>query len=499
MTSQHRRFLTSLALAVGLALCALPPVGSAARAQALQWATQAGGESSDAGSDIATTERGDSYVTGSFEDTATFGQGEPNQTILTAAGDADLFVAKYDSDGALVWAIHAGGTGSGVGGSGIATTELGDSYVTGSFYGTITFGQGEPNETTLTAAGLFWDIFVARYDPDGALLWATRAGSADSSDVGGGVSIIRGGDGYVTGYFQGTATFGQGEPNETTLTSASNDIFVAKYDPDGALAWATQTVGDGSGASGRGIATTNRGDSYVTGGFGGTVIFGQGEPNETTLTSAQGNIFVAKYDRDGALLWATQAGGGAAPGEGGTDIATNDLGDSYVTGHISDSATFGRGEPNETTLTSAQGNIFVAKYDRDGALLWATQPVGGSRHCFGYGIATTEHGDSYVTGVFDHTETFGQGEPNETTLSTLTENGYTESMFLAKYDRDGALLWATQAAQNDSPGLAVSTTRRGDGYVTGDFRGTAIFGQGEPNETTLTSAGGQDIFVAKYR
>jgi hypothetical protein len=493
---RRRRLLASLALAMGVAAGVQLPIGSAARAQALQWATQAGGDSSDEGSAIATSLDGDSYVTGSFEGTATFGEGGPHQTTLAAAGDSDVFVAKYERDGALVWATHAGGIGSGVLGNGIATTELGHSYVTGSFYGTITFGQGEPNETTLTSAG-FWDLFVAKYDRDGAFLWASRASSADT-DTGSGVSIIRGGDGYVTGSFHGTATFGQGEPNETTITGGG--MFVAKYAPDGALLWASQT----NGASGSGIATTELGDSYVTGGFGGTVIFGQDEPNETTLTSAgSSDVFVAKYDRDGALLWATQAGAPGCPGEGGKGIATNDLGDSYVTGHFCSGAIFGRGEPYETTLTSAEGDIFVAKYDRDGALLWATQAVGGSRHCSGNGIATTERGDSYVTGNFDHTETFGKGEPNETTLRTLTESGYTESMFLAKYDRDGALLWATQAHFPGEPrgsgfGLAVSTTRRGDGYVTGFFRGPVTFGQGEPNETTLTSAGG-DIFVAKYR
>ena len=46
-----------------------------------------------------------------------------------------------------------------------------------------------------------------------------------------GVSVLADGSSIVTGYFQGTATFGS-----TTFTSAgSNDVFVAKLDASGDL------------------------------------------------------------------------------------------------------------------------------------------------------------------------------------------------------------------------------------------------------------------------
>jgi hypothetical protein len=38
-------------------------------------------------------------VTGEFSDTATFGAGEANETVLSAAGFHDMFVAKYDRNG----------------------------------------------------------------------------------------------------------------------------------------------------------------------------------------------------------------------------------------------------------------------------------------------------------------------------------------------------------------------------------------------------------------
>ena len=59
---------------------------------------------------IAVDGSGNSYVTGYFQGSATFGQGQANQTTLTAAGGSDIFVAQYDSSGALQWAKRAGGT-----------------------------------------------------------------------------------------------------------------------------------------------------------------------------------------------------------------------------------------------------------------------------------------------------------------------------------------------------------------------------------------------------
>jgi hypothetical protein len=175
--------------------------GSGANAQELDWATSAGGAMADQGNGIATDPRGNGYVTGQFAGTATFGAGEANETVLTAAGGLDVFVAKYAPDGALLWATSAGGTSIDRG-FGIATDRRGNGYVTGDFFGTATFGAGEANETVLTVAGDF-DVFVAKYAPDGTLLWATSAGGT-GLDQGFGIATDRRGNGYVTGDFFGT-------------------------------------------------------------------------------------------------------------------------------------------------------------------------------------------------------------------------------------------------------------------------------------------------------
>ena len=100
-------------------------------------------------------------VTGFFDGSATFGAGETNTTTLSSAGIFDIFVAKYDASGDLVWAKRAGGTDFDEG-LGIAVDVSGNSYVTGFFAGSATFGAGETNATTLTSAGSD-EIFVAKY------------------------------------------------------------------------------------------------------------------------------------------------------------------------------------------------------------------------------------------------------------------------------------------------------------------------------------------------
>ena len=337
----------------------------------------------------------------------------------------------------------------------------GNSYITGFFNGRAIFGLGEANETTLTSTGVniqpyasgagSHDIFVAKYNAGGALVWVKQAGG-DSDDHGRGIAVEGSGNSYVTGY-------------------AGARLFVTKYDAAGALLWTKQADGVPTDdavtvlGSGRGldIGVDGSGNSYVTGSFTDDATFGPDEANETTLTSA-GNfdIFVAKYDAVGALLWVGRAGG--ASDDHGRGIAVDVSGNSYVTGDFAGAATFGQGEPHETTLTSAGlADIFAAKFDPLGALLWAG-PAGGASDDYGRGIAVDGNGNSYVTGDFQGSATFGATPMTglraaQTDETTLTSAGAGDiDIFVAKYGADAA--------------LAVTL-----GYVYAELRDGAIFFQ----------------------
>jgi PKD domain/Beta-propeller repeat len=271
----------------------------------LLWARQARIEGTGAGTGMSVDGGGNSYVTGSFNGSITFGPGETSETVLIPTGFWNMFVAKYDGSGALQWARRA--DGEYVTAEGIAVDEAGNAHITGTFSRAI-FGPGEVNERTLTA--VFYDMFVAKYDTDGALQWAKHA---PGPGLGGGsaIAVDGGGNIHVTGGFGGFVTFGPGEINETTLTTGALDdeLFVVRYDGNGSVLWARQTSGTYR-AEGRGIAADRAGTAYVTGTFGNvfgnagdptSVVFGPGEINETVLTTASGSgteIFVAKYSND---------------------------------------------------------------------------------------------------------------------------------------------------------------------------------------------------------
>jgi hypothetical protein len=436
--------------------------GVSLAAVSVPWATQAGGTSNDTGYAISTLSDGSAIVTGSFQGAATFGS-----TTLTSAGGADVFVAKIDASGTYVWATQAGGTSTD---RGYAISTLSDgsgsAIVTGYFQGTATFGS-----TTLTSSAGTYDVFVAKIDASGTYLWATQAGGT-VAEYGSGISTLSDGSAIVTGNFQGTATFGS-----TTLTSAGQtDVFVAKIDASGTYLWATKAGGT-SEDKGTAISTLSdgSGSSIVIGYFVGTATFGS-----TTLTSAgNADVFVAKIDASGAYLWATQASGTSS--DIGYGISTLSDGSAIVTGYFTGTATFG-----STTLTSAGSyDVFVAKIDASGAYVWATQ-AGGTSWDFGYGISTLSDGSAIVTGWFFGTATFGS--------TTLTSAGDGD-VFVAKIDASGAYVWATQAGSTSGDiGYAISTLSDGSAIVTGNFNGTATFGS-----TTLTRAGGGDVFVAKIQ
>ena len=457
----------------------------------LVWAKRAGGMNYDKGHSITTLSDNSTVVTGEFQGTATFGESEANETVLVSAGGSDIFVARYNPDGTLAWAKHAGGTMDDYG-YGITALSDDSTVVTGTYIGSATFGEGEANETLLVSEG-GTDIFVACFNPGGTLVWAKRAGGTANNE-GFGITNLSDDSTVVTGYFSDSTTFGEGEPGETVLVSdGHNDIFVARYNPDGTLVWAKHAGGTENNG-GYGITTLADDTIFVTGQFSGTATFGKGEPNETVLVSEGGiDSFVARYSPDGTLTWTKSAGGTTSAWGNGITTLSDDS--TIVTGEFSGTATFGKGESNETVLVS-DGNfdIFVACFNPDGTLAWAKR-TGGTVSDSGLEITSLSDDSILVTGYFYGSVTFGEGEPNETVLVSDGDN----DIFFARYYPDGTLIWAKRTGGPlEDWGNGITTLSDDSTVVTGHFKNSALFGEGEFNETVLASDGQSDIFVARF-
>nr|MDA3864149.1 SBBP repeat-containing protein [Deltaproteobacteria bacterium] len=117
------------------------------------------------------------------------------------------------------------------------------------------------------------------------------------------------------------------------------------------------------------------------------------------------------------------------------------------------------------------------------SLDWAVK-AGGIDYDWGQGIAVDSNGNIYITGRF-----YGTAEFGSTTLTSAGGNG----VFIAKVDSSGNYLWAVKAGgSSDDRGNGIAVDSNGNSYITGYFGGTAEFGS-----TTLTSAGGNGVFIAK--
>jgi hypothetical protein len=380
------------------------------------WARRAGGAADDFGTAIATDAAGNVYITGYFLSTNINFSG----TILTNSGSADVFVAKYDNAGSLVWAQADGGSGYDVG-NGIALDAAGNSYVTGFFYSSVaTFGN-----ITLTNSGQS-SIFIVKYDPAGNVLWAKQAGGS-SFDVGLAIAADAAGNCYVTGnFYSPTAAFAAG----ITLTNSGlNDIFVAKYDTLGNALWARQVKGPGD-DFGYGITVDGGGNSYITGTFSSPVAtFRAG----VTLTnSGHNDVFAARYDPAGTVVWARSAVGSSDDYSYAItlDTATN----LYLAGDFfSTNATFGG-----IVLTNAGSHaVFAAKYNSAGTAIWAKQ-AGGTNVESATGVAVDVAGNSYLAGYFTST--------NASFDSVSVTNTGGRDIFLAQIDGDPPTLGFTPSA-----------------------------------------------------
>jgi hypothetical protein len=249
------------------------------------WAIKAGGPEYDVGYGVSTLADGSSIVTGSFQETATFG----SSTLVTSAVGEDMFVTRLNANGTFYeGAVTAGGTGLQRGIS-VAALADGSSVVTGQFRPTARF-ETVSGVVELPSAGDM-DVFVAKtgtcYVGGCPFAWATRAGGTGNDDVTS-VSALADGSSIITGGFGGPlvgspgpldATFGS-----TTLTSAGErDIYVAKVKADGAHALATRAGGSGD-DYGTAAAVLADGSAIITGVFGGS-SGGAATFGSTTLTS----------------------------------------------------------------------------------------------------------------------------------------------------------------------------------------------------------------------
>jgi hypothetical protein len=405
----------------------------------------------------ATDAAGNVILTGSFLGTLNFGGAN-----LVSPVSLDIFLVKFSSAGTHQWSQRFGVTDHQYAMS-VATDPDGNVYVAGYFSGTVNFGGVD-----LVSAGGD-DIFIAKFDPTGVHQWSQRFGDAVNQYCYS-VATDAAGNVYLPCGFTGTVDFGGG-----VLTSAgSSDIALAKFSPAGVHQW-SQRFGDTNAQYGFSAATDPSGNVYLGGWFAGTVNFGG-----TALSSSGGfDVCLAKFDGAGVHQWSKRWG---SPDSQYLQCVTTDaFSNVYLTGHYFGGINFGLGP-----MPSAGGDdIYLAKLDAAGAPLWARRFGDATSEQYGYALSTDASGDVYLAGYTRGTVNFGGGD---------LPGGNDYDAYLARFSAAGAHRWSARYGDTvNQAAFGVATDGENDVYLAGYVIGSVDFGTG-----TITSAGIEDVFLAKF-
>lgn len=406
-----------LALFLMLALLAF----SAQALEQTPWTAQFGSAVDDYADDVVMDAAGNTYVTG-------YTMGDLGGA---SAGSADLFVAKVDPTGNVLWVVKEASAEFDRG-TRIALDSSDNVYVTGYSRGSI--GGVNPGDAVT------FDYFILKYDTNGNLLWGDSLGG-DGGQLGFGIDVAANGDIYVCGEQQEIV------PNAAITYFA----FLTKYDSAGTQQW-TDTIGV--------TATTfNQAKEYCAGvkvGADGFVYMAGGSGECLTASCpGGGDIFVAKYDTAGNQQWLMETGtaGWDMPGKMTVDAAGN----TYVSANTSDTLS---GDFLDLR------DMITVKVNSNGSSQWVRQ-IGTGTYDSGFGVAVDANGVVYSVGQY----------------------GVGNNIVLVEYDADGnQLSLDTMSSANGDRPAAIVVDAAGTNYF--------IAGSTAGNLDGQTNAGvGNDVFI----
>jgi hypothetical protein len=419
------------------------------------WQTQFASPNLASTAAVLAAPSGDAFVTGLFAETMDLGK-----SVLTSAGSADIFVARYNAAGRIVWARRFGGADYDAPRT-LDFDREGNLLITGTFRGTVDFGTGP-----LVGAGL-WDIFLVRIRRDGTVL-TSRCLGGPGSDYARDVAVDSRGNTYLIGQSNDVVDFGGGP----LVPAGGHDITLVKLDADDHHVW-SRMWGDALTDYGHGVALGAGDEPILAGAFRGTVDFGGGP---FTADQTNTDAYLVRLDADGSHRWSRRFGG--AGRQELTRIVTDSGGDAIVAGTFYGTTDWGGGP-----LTSVgQQDIVLARYDGNGDHSWSGR-YGSVSLESPLGLALRGGNPVMAASSFGNLDLGAGPLPNRGA----------QDAFLAEWTPGGAPEWSVSfgGPGHDRP-LALAAASNGDLLAAGEFWYTASFG-GEP----LTSLGISDGFAIR--
>jgi hypothetical protein len=434
---------------------------------------------------IAQDKFGNIYVVGGYAGSIVF-----DTSSFTANGNVSIYLLKYNSSGALLWARAVENANSVVAQS-VAVDSNGDAYIAGAFLGSAVF-----DTVTLTSNGAN-DIFLAKFGSDGQVIWAKSFGTTFEDNLQSGLAVDSRNNILING------TFATGTGSNATITfdgfsitsKGRPNIYLVKFDSDGRAIWAKR-AGDAPSTYGYSLATDRDDNIYMVGYFlSAQAHFGNITVNSNNIGNITGTAFLVKYDSAGTPIWAHAFGGKRTVGDNdygsiqGTLVTTDSSGNVFVGGDYSDCAmVVGSSVLQPTSYDIGTYDMWFAKFSPGGNYIWAKK-AGSMEPDYLRGLTVDKLGNVYITGEHGEACVFD----GDTAFLPVTGSS-TSQMFVCKYNKDGNLQWLNSLGGDDnSVGCQLIVDSVGNAIMVGGFVAQALrFGS-----TVLFNGGNINGFIAK--
>jgi hypothetical protein len=392
------------------------------------WGTYYGG-GGDTGTSCATDGIGNVYLAGASTSASLIATVGAHQEQL--AGEADAFLAKFDREGQRLWGTYYGGTGVDVA-INCAVDPQGHVLLAG-----LTDSESHiatPGAHQDSLGGGLYDAFLAKFNPEGQLLWGTYYGG-EGIDYGHACAIDAAGAIYLAGSTTSLAAIATPGAHQESQAGGDFNAFLAKFNRDGQRLWGTYYGGEGL-DWGFSCAVDGAGDVYLSGMTKSGAQIATPDAHQEEYRG-EGDAFLVKFSAEGQRRWGTYYGGSGY--EDGGLCTVDAWGDVYLSGTTGSDSMATPGVHQDSLAVPGSWDAFLAKFDRDGQRLWGTY-YGGEGLDWGTSCAADGDGQVFLTGWTTSSAQIATPGAHQESHGGGAED---YDAFLARFDRDGLLNWAT--------------------------------------------------------
>ncbi len=450
---------------------------------ALFWGTYYGGSLQELPSSTAVDGAGNVYITGYTQSVAAIATTGAHQTMF--AGTEDVYLAKFNSTGAIQWATYYGDVGQDHA-YGVATDASGNVYVAGRTTSSSGIATSGAHDTSIAID----DAFLVKFSSSGIRQWSTYYGGG-GGEVAFSVATDASGNVFIAGKTTSSTDIATAGAYQTTFlggTGYNCDAFLAKFSSVGTRIWATYYGGvDDDNAYDMAIDAT--GNVYITGYTISTTGIATSGAHQTTFGGGPNDAFLAKFNSTGVIQWSTYYGG--IQNDIARSVAVDGIGNVYIAGHTASPSFIASPGAHQTVFAGGVYDCFIAKFNSSGIRQWGTY-YGGSDIDYGFGIATDGSGNVFLGGETRSISGISTPGTHQPTRGVTYSDG-----FLAKLNGSGVRQWGSYFGGGSYDYASdVCVDASGGVFITGHTEST--WGIATSGAYQTTYGGSFDAFLAKF-